>query len=93
MDNIYMYAGELRTMRVYVTLDSEEDFIISEPTYKVKYQDEIIDEGPCLIGAEPHELCISLNPENEGRYTLTVDFWVAGEHIIRSHNIYVRKTK
>lgn len=93
MDNIYMYAGELRTMRVYVTLDSDKEFIISEPIYEVKFQDEIIDRGACIIGADPHELLISLNPRAEGRHTLTVDFWVAGEHIIRSHNVYVRKTK
>lgn len=93
MDNIYLYAGELRTMRVMITLDSEQEFEIRMPTYQIKYQDEVIDEGPCLTGTDPHELLISLNPETEGRYILTVDFWVAGEHIIRSHNVYVRKTK
>lgn len=93
MDNIYMYAGELRTMRVMVTLDSDEEFIITLPTYRITYQDEVIAEGPCLEGVDPHELLVTMNPETEGRYILTVDFWVAGEHIIRSHNIYVRKTK
>lgn len=93
MDNIYLYAGELRIMRVLVTLDTDEEFDIRMPVYRIKYQDEVISEGPCLTGENPHELLITLNPETEGKYTLQVDFWVAGEHIIRSHNIYVRKTK
>lgn len=158
MDNIYMYAGEKRTVHVMVTGDPGVEFEITDPKYSIIYQDEIIDEGlvwgskepepeepgegeppvtepeegeepggaetevsgdaatqplanegpteeeddkPVEPGPEPepepehdpHELIITMNPKEPGKYILTVDFWVAGEHIIRQHNIYVRKTK
>lgn len=156
MDNIYMYAGEQRTVHVWVTAEPGVEFEIADPKYQIIYQDEIIDEGPVYGSKEPepsepeepggaeapdtgteepggaasqqptgatrvdssdagpeepvepgpqptpepeepehdpHELIITMNPQEAGKYILTVDFWVANEHIIRQHNIYVRKTK
>lgn len=85
---IEMYKGERRVITVEISSCDSEPFAIRNPTYKLTFGDTIEEEGRPLL--QEHELTITIQPLNSGRYTLICQMEIASEVIIRKLPVFVR---
>ena len=85
---VEMFKGERRVVTVEISSCDSEPFIIRNPTYKFLYGDVVEEEGMPTL--REHELTMTLQPLNAGRYTLECTMEIASEIIIRRLPVFVR---
>lgn len=84
-----MFKGEKRIITVEISSCDSDPFTIRNPTYEFKYGDSVEDKGIPIM--QDHELTITVEPKNSGRYTLECRMEIASEVIIRKLPVFVRE--
>lgn len=89
MQHLHMYLGEIRRATVTVSSKARENFVITDPTYKLRIRGILEAEGiPEVYG---HDMFIMVEPKTAGTYLLETKFFIAGEKLIRRVEIEVEK--
>lgn len=86
---VEMFLGERRVVVVEVSSCDSEPFTIREPTYKFKRGDVVESEGVPIV--QDHELTMTLEPKNSGRYEVECRMSIGNEIIIRTLPVFVRE--
>lgn len=87
--NPVIYAGERRRVYATVTIDSTDLFEIESASYVLFYGDT--EEARGVPAIDGHTMNMLIEPQNTGDYSLCLMFRVAGELLIRSFSLTVRK--
>lgn len=89
MEQIELYIGERRTVSIEFFSCGDESFVIRNPKYRLKRNNEVEAEGELFT--ENHVLQVVIEPKTIGHYVLEFQVEIANEIVIRRISVYVRK--
>lgn len=89
MKQVTFYLGERKRVKLIISSLDNLPFIISDAKYKLKYINEVLEEGACEIDNEKREISKVLNPTQKAALTLEFEYTIMGETFVERIRLQV----
>lgn len=93
MQPLEFILGEKRRVRLEISSMDVQEFYVRRAVYSLERNDEVEDNGDCVIDNDSHIISALISPTEKGRYCLEFEYDIGDEIFKECVNIRVIECK